>query len=75
MAKTLTLSCTVTYIDLSGGFWALRGDDGQGYRPVDGLPAAFQQEGLSVQVKAKPASGFSIFMWGKDISLLDIQTR
>jgi hypothetical protein len=73
MARSLTLTGTVTHIDLSGGFWGIIGPEGQRYRPVAGLPAEFQQEGLQVKVKARPATGLSIFMWGKDITLLDIQ--
>jgi hypothetical protein len=75
MARHLQLSGTATFIDLNGGFWGIISDDGQRYRPVDGLPVAFQQEGLALRVKAKPVSGFSIFMWGKDIALLDVQTN
>jgi hypothetical protein len=73
MAHNLSFTATVTHIALSGGFWGLLADDGQRYRPVDGLPMAFQKEGLQVQVKARPATGFSIFMWGKDVALIDIQ--
>jgi hypothetical protein len=73
MARSLTLTGTVTHIDLSGGFWGIIGSEGQRFRPVEGLPAEFQQEGMQVKVKAKPASGISIFMWGQEIHLLDIQ--
>lgn len=42
---------TVVYFDLEGsGFWAVRGDDGVTYDPVDGLPAAFRKQDLRVSM-------------------------
>lgn len=41
---------TVVYIDLEGGFWAVKGDDGVTYDPVDGLPAAFRKQNLRVSM-------------------------
>jgi len=36
-----------------GGFWAVRGDDNVTYDPMNGLPVAFQVEGLRVRLEAK----------------------
>jgi hypothetical protein len=41
---------TVYHSDLEGGFWAIRGDDGEVYVPVgDTLPKELQVEGLGVR--------------------------
>ena len=37
---------TAHFFTLEGGFWAIRGDDGVTYDPKDGLPPAFQREGM-----------------------------
>src|SRR5262249_47491923 len=39
---------TVQFYSFEGGFWAIRGDDGVIYEPVDGLSSAFQRENLRV---------------------------
>jgi hypothetical protein len=39
---------TVQFYSFEGGFWAIRGDDGVIYDPVDGLSSAFQRENLRV---------------------------
>ena len=44
---------TVHYYTFEGGFWAVKGDDGTTYDPVDGLPADFQRDGLRVRLEAK----------------------
>jgi hypothetical protein len=44
---------TVHYFEVEAGFWAVRGDDGVTYDPVDGLPAAFRREGLRVAMVAR----------------------
>ncbi len=63
----------VTYIDLSGGFWGIVASDGQQYQPARPLPSRFQQEGKSVKVKAHPAGGVSIFMWGTQVEIDHIE--
>ncbi|MEM1127206.1 MAG: hypothetical protein AAGI71_11190 [Bacteroidota bacterium] len=65
----MTISGTLRYQDLEGGFWGLIGDDGQRYRPVDPLPDAFQQDGLRVDVEAEPVTLLSIAMWGRSVRL------
>ena len=44
---------TVRFMSFEGGFWAVRGDDNVTYDPINGLPAAFQVEGLRVRLEAK----------------------
>jgi hypothetical protein len=43
----------VRYYEVEGGFWAVRGDDGVTYDPVNGLPSEFQREGLRVSMVVK----------------------
>lgn len=72
MANT-TISGAVSFQDIEGGFWGIIGNDGQKYRPVKGIPKVFQKEGLSVTAEITPFEGFSIFMWGKDVYLINIR--
>jgi hypothetical protein len=41
---------TVQFYSFEGGFWAIRGDDGVTYDPLNGLSSAFQRENLRVSV-------------------------
>lgn len=68
----MQISGKVVYVDLSGGFWGIEARNGQQYRPINGLPKAFQKQGMKVSAKVTPASGMSIFMWGEQVNLLDI---
>jgi hypothetical protein len=43
---------TVQFMNLEGGFFALRGDDGVTYDPIN-LPAAFQRHALRVRFEAR----------------------
>ncbi|RMG67460.1 MAG: hypothetical protein D6722_13100 [Bacteroidetes bacterium] len=64
----------VTYVDISGGFWGIVGDDGAKWHPQNGLPASFRQEGLRVQASGKPAvAAFGISMWGQQMDITDIK--
>lgn len=64
----------VTYVDISGGFWGIEGEDGKKYQPTTPLPRDFRKEGVRIKAKATPSMGFSIFMWGEQVDLKDIQT-
>src|SRR5262245_40073398 len=44
---------TVQYFNLEGGFWAIRGEDGVVYDPMNGLERAFRRENLRVTLVAK----------------------
>ena len=61
----------ITYVNLSGGFWGIEGDDGQNYNPLNGLPAEFKEEGKRIKAKVKTSNDFTMFMWGTNV---DIQT-
>lgn len=67
---------TVRYFTLEGGFWAVRGDDGVTYDPMNGLAAEFQRENLRVTLVAKVRNDMaSIHMVGPIVEVLSIQTR
>lgn len=59
----------IVHVDLSGGFWGIEGEDGQKFYPVDGLPGPFQQEGLRIKARVRPADTFTIFMWGAGVEI------
>ncbi|MEM7372150.1 MAG: hypothetical protein AAF587_26265 [Bacteroidota bacterium] len=69
----MKITGTITYVDLSGGFWGIEGDDGQKYTPNEHLPETFQQEGLKVKAEVTPANGFGIFMWGQQVNVIKIE--
>ena len=44
---------TVQFLTLEGGFWAIRGEDGITYDPMNGIDSALQRETLRVTLVAK----------------------
>jgi hypothetical protein len=63
---------TVAWKALESGFFAIDGDDGQGYEPIN-LPAEFSINGLRVQVVARERTDMaSINMYGKIIEIIEI---
>jgi hypothetical protein len=74
-AGAIRVSGTAHFFDLEGGFWAIRGDDGVTYDPKDGLPAAFQREGMRLSAVLKTRSDLiGIHMVGPIVEILDIKT-
>lgn len=66
---------TVRFMSVEGGFWAIRGDDGVTYDPVNGVPSAFQREGLRVRVDANRRDDMAgTHMVGPIIEILRIVT-
>ena len=67
---------TVQYFTLEGGFWAIRGEDGVTYDPMNGLDPSFQRDNLRVALVAKVRTDMGgIHMVGPIIEVLSIQTR
>ena len=67
---------TVRYFPLEGGFWAVRGDDGITYDPMNGLASEFQRENLRVTMVAKVRTDMGgIHMVGPIVEVLSIRTR
>ena len=63
----------VTFVDVSGGFWGFLAENGRRFRPVDELDKEFQIEGLPIHAKVDAVDGFSIFMWGTDVRIIEIE--
>jgi len=67
---------TVRYLTLESGFWAVRGDDGVTYDPINGLAPAFQRENLRVTLVARVRTDMGgIHMVGPIVEILSIQPR
>jgi hypothetical protein len=66
---------TVRFLDLEGGFWAVRGDDEITYDPLNGMPAAFRSDGLRVYLVARERRDLGgIHMAGPIVEILSIRT-
>jgi hypothetical protein len=66
---------SVTYKNIEGGFYAIEGDDGKKYDPIN-LPESFKRNGLKVKVTArlkKDAMGFH--MYGAIIEVVNIAAQ
>jgi hypothetical protein len=75
-AGAIQVNGTVRYIALEGGFWAVRGDDGVTYDPMNGLVAPYQRENLRVTLVAKVRSDLGgIHMVGPIVEVLSIRPQ
>jgi heat shock protein HslJ len=69
---TITLSGTVTHLEIEGGVWVIHSKD-TNYNPTN-LPDRFREEGLAVEVEARRRDDMvSISMVGPMIELLRIR--
>jgi hypothetical protein len=67
---------TVRYVTVEGGFWAVHGDDGVTYDPMNGLAPAYQRENLRITLIAKVRNDLGgIHMVGPIVEVLSIQPR
>ncbi|MBD3426640.1 MAG: hypothetical protein GF409_05370 [Candidatus Omnitrophica bacterium] len=63
----------VTRIELEGGFWGIKTDDGRKFDPLN-LPDEFKKDGLRVNVRLKPRDEMAGFhMWGQVVEVLRIE--
>lgn len=63
---------TVRYQSLEGGFYAIIGDDGKNYDPIN-LPEDLRKEGLRIRFRAKARPDMaSVHMWGTIIELKQV---
>lgn len=62
---------TVRWISLEGGFFAIRGDDGVTYDPVN-LPTDFRDDPIRVRFRAKVTSAVSVHMVGPIVEIVEI---
>jgi hypothetical protein len=66
---------TAQFFTFESGFWAIRGADGVTYDPKDGLPAAYQRNGMRVSAIVKMTGLGSIHMAGPIVEILDIRAQ
>jgi hypothetical protein len=67
---------TIHYFNLEGGLWAIRGDDGVVYDPLNGLAPAFQRENTRVTLVARVRHDMGgIHMVGPIVEVLSIEAR
>lgn len=72
----IQINGSVRYLTIEGGFWAVRGDDGVTYDPMNGLSSEYQRENLRVTLVAKVRNDVGgIHMVGPIVEVLSIQTR
>jgi len=75
-AGAIQVNGTVRYFTLEGGFWAVRGDDGVTYDPMNGLASEFQRENLRVTLVAKVRNDLGgIHMVGPIVEVISIRER
>jgi hypothetical protein len=65
----------VTYKRIEGGFYAIDGDDGRKYDPIN-LPESFKKDGLKVKVTARlKKDAMSFHMYGAIIEVVNIEAQ
>jgi hypothetical protein len=65
---------TVQYFNVEGGFWAIRGEDGVNYDPMNGLEPSFQRDNLRVTLVAKVRTDMGgIHMVGPIVEVISIR--
>lgn len=70
-----SLTGTVKYVEIEGGFWAIESEEGENYDPMN-LPERFQKEGLSIEAEVKVREDVgSIRMYGTIIEIHTIKQR
>lgn len=75
-AGAIRVDGTVRYFALEGGFWAVRGNDGITYDPMNGLAPEFRRENLQVTLVAKVRNDLGgIHMVGPIVEVLSIRVR
>ena len=71
-SDTFELQGTVVKNDLEGGFFAIEGNDGKTYEPIN-LPEAFKEDGMRVKATVRIRSDIgSIHMVGDIVEIVDI---
>ena len=65
----------VTYKNIEGGFYAIDGDNGSKYDPIN-LPEPFRNDGLRVKVTARrKKDAMSLHMYGAIIEVVNIAAQ
>jgi hypothetical protein len=73
--SAVTITGMVTHVDLEGGYYAIRGEDGVMYDPTN-LPPEFQKNGLKVEAEARRRDDMmGIHQGGPIVQLVRIRVR
>ena len=68
-----TVTGTVRYLDLEGGFYGIVTDDGKKLDPVN-LPPEFQKDGLRIQARVETLPDrVTIRMWGTPVRIVEFK--
>jgi len=63
----------IIYVDLEGGFYGIRGEDGKSYNPIN-LDAEYKRDGIRIKFSAVVRKDImSIQMWGTIIEIQKIE--
>ena len=63
---------SIVYMDLEGGFYGIKGDDGNNYDPLN-LSSEYQKDGIRIKASISFEKNVSsIRMWGKIIHINQI---
>ena len=74
-ADTFEIIGTIAYKSFEGGFFAIDGDNGRKYNPIN-LPESFRKDGLKVKVSArKKTDAMSIHMYGAIVDIVEIAAK
>jgi hypothetical protein len=74
-ADTFEITGIVTFKNIEGGFYAIDGDNGSKYDPMN-LPGPFRKEGLRVKVTARrKTNAMSLHMYGTIIEIVNIAAQ
>lgn len=69
----ISMTGTVRFVDLEGGFYGIVADDGNHYDPIN-LDKKFQVEGMRVRFEAKTRKDVATYhMWGTPIEIIKIE--
>jgi hypothetical protein len=71
----IRITGVVTHVELEGGYYAIRGEDGVSYDPTN-LPPEFQKDGLKVEAEARRRDDMmGIHQGGPIVQLVRIRPR
>ena len=74
-ADSFEIVGNITYKNIEGGFYAIDGDNGRKYDPIN-LPESFRKDGLRVKVTARPRmDAMSLHMYGAIIEIVNIAAQ
>ena len=72
--NTMHITGKSRFIGLEGGFWAIEGDDGKKYTPIN-MPEQLKTEGARVRIRGQILEGAaSLSMYGEAIRIISFET-